>query len=276
MLKSTKILRGLFFDKIPYLCLIFTSIFMACEQPKKGCTDIRATNFDVTAAESDKTACIFPQLVFQVSYTVGDSNYIETSSYKNTLGQSFKIVRAATYLSDFQLIQTDNTIAKPIDSIFLYRQTDTIKALNSFAMIGRNNGFEFPIGTFDAVGKSYAKCRFSIGLSSEVNKTDAAKMQSGHPLSTRPDSMYNRATKSYIFNKIVLASGINFKDTLQVDMTSLSPVELTKNILTTEGQNAVVKLKVNYLLMLKDVNFTEAKNISTQKIVDNATKVFSL
>jgi hypothetical protein len=276
MLKSTKILRGLFLLKIPYLFFIFAPIFTACEEPKVGCTDIRATNFDVTAAQSDKAACVFPKLVIQVAYTVGDSNYIETSSYKNTLGQSFKIIRAATYLSDFQLIRTDGAIAKPIDSVLLYRQTDTIKALNSFAMIGRNNGFDFPIGTFDAVGKSYAKCRFSIGLTPNENKTDATKMQSGHPLSIRPDSMYNRAAKSFIFNKIVVASGVNFKDTLNVEMTTLSPIELTKTIGTTEGQDAVVKLKVNYLLLFKDVNFTEAKNITTQKIVDNANKIFSL
>ena len=270
-----KILRGRVPNKIAYLLLILTPIITSCEEPKKGCTDIRATNFDVTAAESDVTGCTFPELVFQVTYTVGDSNYIETSSYKNTMGQSFKIIRAATYLSNFQLIRTDGTIAKPIDSVLLYRQTDTIKALRSFALIGRNNGFEFPIGTFDAVGKAYAKCRFSIGLTPEVNKTDATKMTSG-PLSIRPDSMYNRATKSYIFNKIVVASGLNFKDTLTVEMTTFSPIELTKNIVTTEGQDAVVKLKVNYLLLLKDVDFTKSQNIIKQIIVDNAVKAFSL
>jgi hypothetical protein len=270
-----KILRGLFPHKFLYFSLIIASIITACEEPKKGCTDIRATNFDVTAAQSEVAVCVFPKLVLQVAYTVGDSNYIETSSYKNTMGQSFKIIRAATYLSDFQLVRTDGTIAKPIDSVFLYRQTDTIKALSSFAMIGRNNGFEFPIGTFDAVGKPYAKCRFSIGLTPDVNKTDATKMQSG-PLSIRPDSMYNRASKSYIFNKIVVASGVNFKDTLNVEMTTLSPIELTKNIVTTEGQDAVVKLQINYLELLKDVNFTQTQNLIKQKIVDNAAKIFSL
>ena len=49
MLKNIKILRGLFFEKTVYFLSIFLLI-MACEEPKKGCTDIRATNFDVAAA----------------------------------------------------------------------------------------------------------------------------------------------------------------------------------------------------------------------------------
>ena len=275
MLKNSKILRGPFLIKMPYLFLFIALIIMACEQPKSGCTDIRATNFDVTAAKTDISACVFPKLVFQVAYTVGDSSYIETSSYKNAANQPFKIIRAATYLSDFQLLTSDGKIFKTIDSITLYRQTDTINALNSFAMIGRNNGFEFPIGTFEAVGKTFTKCRFNIGLAPEINKTDPTKMTSG-PLSIRPDSMYNRTTKSYIFNKIIIASGVNFKDTLNVEMTTLNPIELTKDIPTKEGSDAVIKLQINYLLLLKDVNFTEPQNLIKQKIVDNATKVFSL
>ena len=269
------ILRGPLFEKIAYLFLLFCLIFMACQEPKPGCTDIRATNFDVTAAKTDNNTCIFPKLVFQVAYVVGDSSYIETSSYKNAVNQSFKIIRAATYLSDFQLFTNDGKAFKTIDSLTLYRQTDTINALNTFAMIGRNNGFEFQIGTFEAVGKTFSKCRFNVGLMPEINKTDATKMLTG-PLSIRPDSMYNRATKSYIFNKIIVASGLNFKDTLNVEMTTLMPIELSKTLPTIEGADALIKLQINYLQLFNGVNFTENPSTTRQKIVDNTPKMFSL
>jgi hypothetical protein len=280
MLKNNKILRGPFSIKIPFISFLFLLIIMACEQPKSGCTDIRATNFDVTAAKTDITSCVFPKLVFQVSYIVGDKDSVGLkfdSIYFNTNvpKQSFKIINAATYLSDFQLLTSDGMVFKTKDSITLYRQKDTINALNSFAMIGKNNGYQFTIGTFEAVGKTFAKCRFNIGLMPEINKTDPTKMTSG-PLSIRPDSMYNRATKNYIFNKIIIASGVNFKDTLSVEMTTLSPIELTQNLPTKEGADAVIKLQINYLQLFNGVNFTDPKNITSQKIVDNATKVFSL
>lgn len=275
MLKNAFILRGLLFEKIARLLPLFFLIFTACQEPKSGCTDIRATNFDVTAAKADNNTCVFPKLVFQVTYTVGDSSYIETSSYKNALNQQFKILRAATYLSDFQLFTSDGKIYKTTDSVTLYRQTDTINALNSFAMIGRNNGFSFPVGTFEAVGKTFAKCRFNVGLTPEINKTDATKILSG-PLSIRPDSMYNRAAKSYIFNKIIIASGLNFKDTLNVEMTTLTPIELSKTLPTVEGADAVIKLKINYLQLFNGVNFTELPSTTRQKITDNTSKIFSL
>ena len=280
MLKNIKILRGLFFEKMAFIFPVFLLI-MACEEPKKGCTDIRATNFDVAAAKDDNTTCTFPKLVLQVAYIIGgnglpDSSLLNTSAYKNALGQSFKIIQSATYLSDFQLITSDNKIFKTTDSIALYRTMDTIKALNSFALIGRNNGFEFTIGTFEAVGKTFAKLRFNLGLTPETNKTDATKMPSGHPLSIRPDSMYNRVTKSYIFNKLVIAKGTNFSDTLSLNMATLNTIELTKNLPTTEGENVTIKLIVNYLQLLNDVDLTKSKNQIEAQVVTNAYKVFSL
>ena len=276
MLKNIKILRGLFSQKITYLLLIFLLLITACEEPKKGCTDIRATNFDVAAAKDDNTTCSFPKLILQTAYIVGDSNFLTTSSYKNSLNQPFKIIQAATYLSDFQLLTSDNKIFRTTDSIALYRTTDTLKVLNSFAMIGRNNGFEFTIGTFEAVGKTFAQLRFNLGLKPVANATDATKMPSGHPLSIRPDSMYNRATKSYIFNKLVLAKGTNFGDTLSFNMTTLNDIVLTKNLPTTEGANVTIKLIINYLQLLNDVDLTKSKNQIEAQIVTNAPKVFSL
>ena len=280
MLKNIKILRGLFFEKMAYLLPIFLLI-MACEEPKKGCTDIRATNFDVAAAQDDNTTCTFPKLVLQVAYIISgnglpDTSLLNTSVYKNALGQPFKILQAATYLSDFQLVTSDNKIFKTTDSIALYRTTDTIRALNSFAMIGRNNGFEFTIGTFEAVGKTFTKLRFNVGLTPEANQTDATKMPSGHPLSIRPDSMYNRATKSYIFNKLVIAKGTNFGDTLSLNMTTLNAIELTKNLPTKEGANVTIPLIINYLQLLNDVDLTKSKNLIEAQVVSNSQKMFSL
>ncbi len=280
MLKNIKILRGLFFEKMALFLPIFLLI-MACEEPKKGCTDIRATNFDVAAAQDDNTTCTFPKLVVQVAYIIGgnglpDSSLLNTSVYKNALGQSFKILQAATYLSDFQLVTSDNKTFKTIDSIALYRTTDTINALNSFAMIGRNNGFEFTIGTFEAVGKTFSKLRFNVGLTPEANRTDAPKMPSGHPLSMRPDSMYNRATKSYIFNKLVIAKGSGFADTLSLNMATLNAIELSKNLPTKEGANVTIQLIVNYLQLLNDVDLTKSKNQIEAQVVTNTLKVFSL
>jgi hypothetical protein len=275
------ILRGPFFEKIgqlfPLICLIFT----ACQEPKTGCTDIRATNFDVTAGKTDDNTCVFPKLIVQYAYLFGENDtlglkYDFIYYTPNVPRQAFKILQAATYLSDFQLITSDGKTSTTSDSLSLYRQTDTIRVLNSYALMGKNNGFQSTIGTFQDVGKTFAKCRFNVGFSPEINKTDATKMPFGHPLSLQADSMYNRATKSYIFNKLVLATGTDFKDTLKIEMNTLSNIELTKSLPTKEGYDAVITLKINYLHLFTGVNFTDPQNITKQKIVDNTPKIFSL
>ena len=272
---SLRLLTSLILRIPIFLCPVFLLI-LSCDQPKPGCTDIRATNFDVAAAKADNINCTFPKLIFQVAYVVGDSSFSEANIYRNAKNQPFKIVQSATYLSDFQFITNDNKISKTIDSIALYRQTDTIRALNSFALIGRNNGFSFTIGTFEDVGKTFTKCQFNLGLTAEVNKTDATKMPFGHPLSIRADSMYNRTAKKYTFNKIVVVSGTNFKDTLRLELANLEVIKLDKTIKTIEGSDVVISLVINYLKLFDSVDFTEAQTTTKDKMTANAKNVFLL
>ncbi len=252
-------------------------IFQNCQEPTEGCLDVRATNFDVTASKgcAKNCNCTYPSLIVSVNYKMGTGDFYLDSAFTNDIGQKFRIVSAQMYLSDFQLINNKNQTVRTIDSVALSRANDTIKVLNNYALVGKTVGFDFTIGTFNETG-SFPKFRFRLGLDDVATKTVPSKMPSAHPLSTKADSMYITSQKQYIFNKFVIAKGVNFKDTLRLNILTPKDIEIVKTKTFTEGAHVKIPLVVNYLNFFSGVNFAAAQNQIEEKIVLNTPTVFSI
>lgn len=264
-----------FTKSVLFLCLIV--FFQNCLQPTEGCLDVKATNFDVTAGKAcDKICtCTYPSLIISTNYVSGTSNFNYNTTYINDQGDSFRIVSAQMYLSDFQLVNDKNVTIRTTDSVSLTRVTDTIKALNNYALVGKSVGFDFTIGTFNSAD-NFTKIKFRVGLDDVALKTIPSKMPTTHPLSTKADSMYISSASQYIFNKFVIAKGVNFKDTLRLNITTPKDLEFVKALSFPLGFNASIPLTINYLQFFKGVNFSDDVNIIMQKIVDNTSSAISI
>ena len=255
----------------------FLLFFSNCQEPTEDCLDVRATNFNVAAGKACVSCCTYPSLTLKMNYLSDTSSFVFDSTYTNSIGQKFRVLGAQMYLSDFQLFTSDGKAYAPTDSVSLYRQTDTVKTLNNYALVGRNNGFDFTVGAFgDAIGKTFTKVKFQIGLSDTANLTDPKKMPPSSPLSTKADSMYLTPAKTYIFNKLIVAKGVGFKDTLRLNIATAQTVQVAGSIPTVEGINAVIKLKINYLRLFDGVNFTDGETVIKGKIVANYGTTFSI
>src|SRR5690349_2250009 len=75
----------------------------ACFEPKYGCLDIAATNFN-PAADKD-CCCRYPKLLLDVNQVYDTLVFRQDSLYPGTGGHLFRIRNVAFYLSDFQLIK---------------------------------------------------------------------------------------------------------------------------------------------------------------------------
>lgn len=260
-----------------YLLLItYCLCINACQETTKGCLDVRATNFDVTVTQAcEDNCCIYPYLTLQADYFYDTTKFSFNKKYKiDNVADSIEFLSFQFYLSDFQLVTSDNKTATVIDSILIARNSDTIKTLSNYALVGKNNGFEYKIGKFDKPTK-YAKIKFQVGLDSIANQAIPSKMTAGTPLSNQSDSMYLKAQNKYIFNKIVYKLKSK-PDTVSIFITTATPLTFTKNLSFTEGFDAKIPLKIDYKKFIKDINFTDTKDNITLKIVNNTPSAFSI
>jgi hypothetical protein len=260
-----------------WLLIVSALIFQNCTEPTEGCLDLRATNFDVTASKDCKKncQCTYPFLVVSTNYWGDTSSFSFNKTYKNNKGDSFRILSAQFYLSDFQLINDKNITFRTIDSVGLTRAKDTIKVLNNYALVGKSNGFDFTIGSFNGVG-NFTKIKCRLGLDDVALKTIPSKMPLAHPLSIKTDSMYISSTNQYISNKFVVVRGVGLKDTLRLNILTGMDLQFTKPLVFTEGFDAKIPLKISYLEFFRDVDFKTTQNIIIEKIVSNTKNAFSI
>jgi hypothetical protein len=257
------------------LALFGLLLLTQCQEPGVGCLDSRATNFDVTAAKTcEDNCCVFPNLKMQFDYAFDTFNFKFNTSYKFDT-DSIRFITSQFYVSNVQLQKDDGTKASVLDSILLFRELDTLKVPNYYALAGKNIGFESVLGKFNQIG-IYSKVRFDLGLDVEAAKTIPSKMSSGGPLSIKSDSMYISSEKQYIFNKMTFVRTSKPTDTLRFVIKTLKPIELKgiKNLVLKEGFDAIIPLKIDYKKWLEGVKFSDLKTIIESKIVSNTDKAF--
>ncbi|HMV23421.1 MAG TPA: hypothetical protein PKA71_03780, partial [Saprospiraceae bacterium] len=63
--------------------------FTACYQPKEGCLDINATNFDATADE--ECCCQYPVLQLKFKHFASGNEFSASDTILNDFGQQFRI-----------------------------------------------------------------------------------------------------------------------------------------------------------------------------------------
>lgn len=258
-----------------FFITVFCLVLNGCQEQTRACLDVKATNFDVTAAlPCEDNCCIYPFLTLQIDHVYDSTKFSLNKKYKiDNSTDSIEFISFQFYLSDFQLITNDNKTATVIDSTIIARETDSIKVLSNFVLIGKNYGFDYKIGKFDKP-TNYAKLKFQVGLDSKTIQAVPKNMPSTSPLSIQRDSMYLSTAKTFIFNKIVYKLKSR-PDTVSLFITIPAPIEINQKVSFTEGFDAKIPLKVNYKAFIKDVNFTEPKNVIQQKIVSNTNNVFS-
>ena len=188
------------------LLLFLSSVvlfFTACYQPKEGCLDINATNFDATADE--ECCCQYPVLQLKFKHFASGNEFSASDTILNDFGQQFRIPSFAFYFSDFEFtgtsgnkVQVSDTIRlpAPFDSIVLKKDIALVRAITSNALLGRFIQEE-----------SFTKLYFQVGVPSAADGAVLSKIPSTSELSAQPDNLYD-ATKAYVSVKYVFSTGI--------------------------------------------------------------------
>jgi hypothetical protein len=217
-------------------------------------------------------------LKLQINYVFGNNPLSFNEKYALNGVDTFQILAAKTYLSDFQWITTDNVVQKVNDTIQLIGYNQNQFATNDFVLINKKDGFDFDVGHFKE-GGSFVKFSFKVGLNSVANQTNPVKMPVTHPLNTSRDTltMYLDSLQGYIFNKIVLQKVTLPQKNVVLQMAQPPiPIVFNVNFVIKEGFDGIIKLKVDYKKLLQGVDFNQTQATMQRQIIANTPNIFSL
>jgi hypothetical protein len=261
------------------LCTAFS--LSSCFEPKEGCLDIAATNFDA-AADKD-CCCEYPKLVLTVNQVYDTLLFRNDSLYPDAQGRLFRIKSVAFYLSEFELKQNGSPF-NVSDTLTLatLEGVDTSSRLfiNDFLLV-RRTPLSFTVGTFRQDG-FFELVKFRLGLSDAAQTVIPSKAPAAHPLATQPDGLWQGSSTGFIgLQAVVVRDSMSSTppDTLRFTRADLGDffLETSGSFVHPTGFDFPLILTVDYRQLFDGVNWS-SHDISSWKsqIVSNLSASFTV
>lgn len=267
---------------LSFFLFLFAVLQTACFEPKDGCLDIEATNFD--AAADKNCCCEYPQLVLETVQRFDTLQYLPDSLYLGADGKWFRIKSVVFYLSDIQLFQNGGILTVSDSAqlqTFAPTGNDTLKeAFTDDFLLVRRTPVDNSVGDFRPAGV-FDKIKFRLGLSADANRVIPGLAPGGSPLRIQADSLWYGRDAGYVFMRAIVARdsmSATQPDTLAFTRADLDDFFVEQTGVFTHqsgGYDFRLQLTVDYKVMFNGIDWTSG-DISAWKsqIVANLPNVF--
>ena len=253
------------------VCIVLQTI--SCYSPTEGCLDPEATNYAITADNDCVDCCTYPELSLSIFHESMDTTFNLGDTITNDIGQDFVLLSFVYLLSDFKVFTMDSFYEVSNTVNLLGEDGVELTVKDDIIRVSRST-FTYELGTIifnsTAVGLS-----FKIGLSTELNENRFSEEISGHPLTTDPDSLYQEDTDSYVFQRIQVAQGEGFLDTVIYDVITETDVLFDIDVVSNRGEDKGLIIEAQYDEWFSEIDFeTMDKTAIEEKIASNSKFIF--
>lgn len=252
--------------------LLFSMLLYSCYSPEDGCLDPESTNYSIDGDFQCEDCCVYPILKLSIFHESRDTTFTLKDVVRNDLGQQVSLIDFVCLLSDFKITSSGNifeiqdSVSLPIDDLPLMAKDDVIRVSRS--------DFTYDVGTIVYTG-STDELAFRIGLSEELNENGATIENEDHPLTNDMDSLYIEESGTYVFQRIKLAQGNNFIDTVIYDVTIPVDVSFGVEYESVRGKNKELIIEAQYDHWFDGIDFNlMSPDEIGEKIGENSVNVF--
>ena len=255
--------------------ILFSFSLLSCYNRQTGCLDPLSANFSVTADDACNDCCKDPELILNIRHLVEDKLISPDSVLVNEMGQKYKILNFAYYLSGFEVIQSDGTAVTVSESVAFNSNAGIVSTPDDFGIYRRTN-VSTKLGSVRKFG-NYRSLRFTLGVKDEWQTWTPVDLPLLHPLN---DSLGLRTTDGmFIHQSITIAKGDDFEEIITYNLRG--PGGSVKYSLDTLFNNAIgtninLTVKADYSQWLKNVNINQTGPDAEIQILENSKQLFSV
>ncbi|MFQ5448032.1 MAG: MbnP family protein [Saprospiraceae bacterium] len=271
------------------MALVFGLSMAACYEPKEGCLNLDAVNYDASADNACPDCCQLPALSVSFSHqallpTQTDTtiNFKYDSLYPSPFDKNhyFQITRSRFFISNLHLIKEDGMEVAVQDSIELEAPAgDTVTVEDNFVKVDRDI---FQGATFGAIVTSgiIDRVRFTLGLRAPLGQTNPESVPAKHALDVADDSLMYSPDTGYLSHLLIFKRD-TLTSSLPIEMKMTEPVTielpLPQAIEVLRGFDLSLKLKINYLAWFYGIDLVnDAQQTIEQKVAENLPDAFSV
>ncbi len=248
-------------------CFFILLLLLAgCYEPKEGCLDFEATNYDVEADDPCPDCCTYPTLSVQFQHYVSLSTSPDTSfamkyatRYPSPMDTNhlFYIDRGRFFISDFKLVRSNGEEVTISDSIWLpLLGGDSVYVQNNFSKHDRDIFQAANLGEL-RTGGDFTGVNFTLGLSPIVRQVwvDTLKTTA---LAVENDTLSYNATVGIMPVHLIIRRD-TLPDTTPLDLVFTQERQISlpfeQTVLVEKGFKIKVTLRLDYMVLFKDIDF---------------------
>lgn len=235
--------------------VVLICIASSCYSPIDGCLDPESTNYSITGDRDCDDCCVYPTIKLSIFHQYNDTTFFLKDTLVNNLGQKYSIVDFVYLLSDFKM-QSDGEIFEVSDSIELEVSSGTEYTKDDVIRVSRAT-FSYNFGTviFEGAGENLS---FKVGLPAILNENRFNSTVSGHPLTSDGDSLFREVENDYVFQRVQIAQGDEFLDTVIYDVvgqTAVQDVSIPVMYDSFKGKDKTIIIEARYNFWFDEVDF---------------------
>ncbi len=255
------------------LAITFINVLEGCYQPKEGCLDIYATNFDATA--DNNCCCQYPLIQVQFVHMSGQNLFNPSDTLMNDTGQAFKINDFSIYFSNFEFTGTSGNLFSTLDTFHLPAENDTI-ILRKDLLLARANTSNSTSGKL-IQKEDFVKVSFNAGVPNEANSVSFSRIPSSSILSRQPDSLFTENI-GYVSFKYSFTNGIGQGNSERV-IRIYEDVPLSFDLFIPEKNafNTCFEMIINHLDIFYNIDIeNDTDEMVKAKLIQNFSKGITL
>lgn len=272
-----------------WLFLLLIPCFIGCYEPKEGCLDIDAVNYDASADDPCDACCKSPVLLFLMQHYVELATQPDTSfamkyatKYPSPFDTShyFYLDRGRFFISNLKLVRDNGEEVGVTDSLWLLLTNgDSLYVEDNFSKCDRDLFAADTIGKIKTLGV-FTKLKFTLGLEEAVQKVYPDTLNNRHPLAVDTDSLsYEEGVGIFPYHLIIRPDTL--PDTppmiFKFDQARQISLDLPQPISVERGFSIRLTLRFEYLHLFKAVDFLhDTEAIIRSKIEDELEAGFSV
>ena len=230
---------------------------MGCKHP--GCTDPASSAYD-PKANADDGSCVYPSPTLSVhfNHVVGNQPFSMATIYTDSNGKRFQFTTARFYASSPVLVNSSGNTS-----------------FNKYIHVLAGRDSTYVLGNI--VPGVYTGFQFDLGIDSAANHNDPTLFADDHALS--PLSQYFDHWSwnvGYVFLKIIGVTDTSASQNGALDFgwemhiatePLLRRIPLVKEVAITEGQAAVVHVRVDWSKALSGFNYHRSTHTTDQFVI---------
>lgn len=255
-----------------WFCLLAAN---SCTEPREGCLDIEATNFDASADKS--CCCSYPALQLLVQPRFDSLVWKPDTAYEYVPGKWLRLREAVFYLSDFQLIQqgVPLVVSDTVGLAVWGNANDTIRqTFTDDVQMIRRSSVNYALGEFRTSG-AFETIRFRLGVPEPLQAAIPGLAPENHPLRIQPERLWLGRDTGYAALKLVFTRDTltaTPADTIWLARPDFGGLDIQQDgpFAHESGFDFTLRLTADYKTLFQGVDLsTGDKSVWKQQIIVN-------